>query len=124
MLIWRSLIVAGFLPDLLLVLAHTDHADFACGTLPSNDYREVSKRFAQEAKLDRRKLDRRYVQDIQVDVYIHVVARSERPADGYLNVGSFSFSDFLLPHFFCLLLTTPSPPSFSTNVLFTTFHSF
>ncbi|KAL7916329.1 Metalloprotease [Trichoderma velutinum] len=61
-----------------------DSNNFRCISSPSDEFKELSKRFAQEAAVDRI-LGRRFAQEISVSVYVHIVASSKNEIDGYLS---------------------------------------
>ncbi|KAH8131560.1 hypothetical protein FP744_10001997 [Trichoderma asperellum] len=87
MLAW-PLLVAGIVPMLALAIPATrnalDPAGFSCGTTPSEEFKEASKSLARE-EATARMLGRRAVHEIQIDVYMHVVAMSEDPKEGNLS---------------------------------------
>ncbi|KAM0254913.1 hypothetical protein ACHAQJ_006285 [Trichoderma viride] len=87
MLKWH-LVAAGFMPTLILAaLGRRDPLssdDFICGSTPSEEFKEISKKFAQEEALARH-LGRRAIREIQINVYMHVVARAQDPKEGYLS---------------------------------------
>lgn len=126
MLIWRLIAAAaGFAATPTLAAAvmgdALDSNEFACGPSPSDKFKEISKRFAQEEALERR-LGQRSAQEINVSVYIHIVARSRDEADGYLSVSHIIFfsSSFTLPKYDPTLKQTgrmrPSTASFKFSV--------
>lgn len=82
--------MAGFVPILALEVPTThdtlDSAGFSCGTTPSEEFKEISKSLAKEEAIAR-KLGRRAAREIQVNVYMHIVAMSEDPKEGNLSVG-------------------------------------
>jgi hypothetical protein len=90
MLTWHT-IAAGFVPMIALAASFTIDAlesdSFSCGTIPSEEFMERSKDLAREEAIAR-KLGRRVVQELQINVYMHVIAASEDPNDGNLSVGS------------------------------------
>lgn len=123
MLIWH-IIAAGFVPMLALAVPTTNDAldsdSFSCGTRLSEEFQEISKSLAKE-EANARKLGRRAIHEVQINVYMHIVASSEDPHDGNLSVGfdlsrllssllSIVFSQCL----FYFLLPTAAP-SLNTN---------
>ncbi|KAK1252483.1 hypothetical protein MKX08_003670 [Trichoderma sp. CBMAI-0020] len=87
MLIWR-IITAGFVPILVLVFSAMSNAldpnRFSCGATPSEQFKEISKSLAKEEAVARR-LGRRAIHEVQVNVYMHIVASSEDLHDGNLS---------------------------------------
>jgi hypothetical protein len=102
MLIW-NLIAAGFMPTMILAALGGRNPlgsdGFACGSAPSEEFKEMSKKFAEEEAVART-LGRRTAQEIQINVYMHVVARSQDVKEGYLGVSSNLFA----PPFFQISL--------------------
>lgn len=62
-----------------------DSNSFSCGTTPSEEFKEISKSLAKEEAIARR-LGRRAVHEVQINVYMHIVASSEDVHDGNLSV--------------------------------------
>ncbi|KAH6607238.1 hypothetical protein Trco_003551 [Trichoderma cornu-damae] len=86
---WRP-ITAGFLATWSVVFVDIgdlfDQDGFTCGSSASEKFKEISKQFAREEEaLARHPGRRRDFQEIQVNVYMHVVAPSRNEPDGYLS---------------------------------------
>lgn len=85
-----------------------DSSNFRCISSPSDELREISKSFAQEAAVGRIS-SRRAAQEIGISVYVHIVASSKNETDGYLSVSRIPF--FLLRVIPPELLYLPLPTS-------------
>lgn len=115
MLVW-NIIAAGFVPILALagpaISNALDSNNFSCGTTPSEEFKEISKSLAKEEAIARR-LGRRAVHEVQINVYMHIVASSEDHHDGNLSV-SFELCPLLFPlRFSRISLTLFFQPWFS-----------
>ncbi|KAL7947845.1 hypothetical protein V8C42DRAFT_351793 [Trichoderma barbatum] len=87
MFIW-NLISAGLVAISALASAVTANAmspnNVICGSLASDAFKEMSKQLAKGEAIDR-SLGRRSTQEIDVSVYVHVVASSQKKNDGYIS---------------------------------------
>ncbi|KAL7926728.1 hypothetical protein ACQKWADRAFT_328387 [Trichoderma austrokoningii] len=61
-----------------------DSDSFSCGTEPSEEFMEMSRSLAEE-EAAARKLGRRAAHEVQINVYMHIVASSQDPGDGNLS---------------------------------------
>jgi hypothetical protein len=107
MLIWH-IIAAGFVPMLALAVPVMNDAldsnSFSCGTTSSEEFKQISKSLAREEAVARR-LGRRAIHEVQINVYMHIVASSEDHNDGNLSVGF-----YLLPFLISFIFPASPPP--------------
>lgn len=92
----KSIFTMGLMATAALGAAIVREEPFRCGSKSNPQHRVISKMFAAEEAVARR-LGQRAVENINVGVYMHVIAESLNDT-AYLSVSSF----FLVPrcHFF------------------------